>query len=474
MADVKPIFIRLSAETKDRLDDISKNSQRSVTKIVNRVLDYFVNSLNEGERRQIIEGVSSWAMAVGKSSSLVEGVEWASHALSTRQFGVGGEEHKWLWACEEYRRLAAQSEAERAQGTWKLAQYKLGFCCFNIGNILIDKAVAYRNQQLRENFCRLMVGADREKGYQYKDGIREDLAFLLNDLNLLNESDIKRRAAILYRYAHVFEELVRVGKDENIGIKLSGKQWQHYSQLLDKADWIVRAGFVFSRRYKYDNYGKVDGGGGGGWGKRSGPAVIVYNSACGWALRATLKVLGRMKNAESVTAVRAQLRAETSVVGGASVPAWSLWAWKEWREHLDDEIAKNDVENCARKALKELADLCEWYGARNEDVDEEYGNLPKSVALLFANADSDFYLLKKDSEFREKFEYIVGDEIPFEQAVGELCRHLENDIDTEHGKERRTIASSIEALDELTSGEVRKLDAWEGAVLPRALPTRRS
>jgi hypothetical protein len=60
-----------------------------------------------------------------KASEMLERMSWATHAFEKRHFA---------WAIEEYQRLS--EEAPRADGVFRLAQYKLGYCWAEIADQL--------------------------------------------------------------------------------------------------------------------------------------------------------------------------------------------------------------------------------------------------------------------------------------------------------------------------------------------------
>ena len=127
----KVLYVRVPARNKEDFDDIAKRHKQSASKLVNRLIEYLIKS-SVAQQQAIIGGRTAEEKAVDTISHLMMRQSWADHAFSHR---------RWTWACEEYMELARMSEDGAAPGTWRLAQYKLGYCWIEIGIELQSRAI---------------------------------------------------------------------------------------------------------------------------------------------------------------------------------------------------------------------------------------------------------------------------------------------------------------------------------------------
>lgn len=133
----KILYVRVPSAKKDALDDIARDENQSASKVVNRLIEYLVESTT-AQRQALLGGKTAEEGAVNIISHLMMRQSWADHAFNHK---------RWTWACEEYMHLARMSEEGNAPGTWRLAQYKLGYCWIEIGIDLQSKAIELRKDE---------------------------------------------------------------------------------------------------------------------------------------------------------------------------------------------------------------------------------------------------------------------------------------------------------------------------------------
>jgi hypothetical protein len=122
MAETDTIYVRVDAEEKQWLSERVKSEEGwSQNLVISQLLRHF-RSLPEQEQREIM--ASGGASIVSKAGTLMEREAWLQHAFGARF---------WVWALEEALKLAKDSEAFHAPGTWKFAQYRAAYCWLDIG-----------------------------------------------------------------------------------------------------------------------------------------------------------------------------------------------------------------------------------------------------------------------------------------------------------------------------------------------------
>ena len=132
----KVLYVRVPLDRKLALDAIARAEKQSASKVMNRLIDYLVESTT-AQRQAIIGGRTAEEGAVNTISHLMMRLSWADHAFNHR---------RWSWACEEYMDLARMSKESNAPGTWQFAQYKLGYCWLEMGIALQSKAIECRDE----------------------------------------------------------------------------------------------------------------------------------------------------------------------------------------------------------------------------------------------------------------------------------------------------------------------------------------
>lgn len=118
MAKVPTIYARVSQADKDFIKELIQKHSTSENYIIETLISYF-RELPKEDQREILEGSSG--STVRKAGELMERLAWAQHAFMHK---------RWGWALEEYRRL--EDESDRADGTWRFAQYKSGYCWLDL------------------------------------------------------------------------------------------------------------------------------------------------------------------------------------------------------------------------------------------------------------------------------------------------------------------------------------------------------
>lgn len=195
----KVLYIRVPVDIKQELDTIARQRAQPASKVVNRLVEYFVRS-TDAQREAILEGNEKGA--VNKISHLMMRQGWADHAFN---------QGRWTWACEEYLELATMSKGKEgnAPGTWRLAQYKLAYCWIEIGIDLQSKAVEYRNNVLQRGRAGSAGSAEKHKKKvaelfdAAEWSIRASIAFnqLYYEYEAREEGDVEYHAVVQYNIA---------------------------------------------------------------------------------------------------------------------------------------------------------------------------------------------------------------------------------------------------------------------------------
>lgn len=134
------IYLRVPASVKAKLDDLTPvhmGEGRRLSHLLNKVLLKFTDLDLTDQKTFLHSGdpaTSFDAASVHQS--------WAEHAFIKKH---------WEWACEEYLKVWEFSHRmpPRYRGTWKFAQFRLGYCWTEVAIALQNEAV-YERRQLSE------------------------------------------------------------------------------------------------------------------------------------------------------------------------------------------------------------------------------------------------------------------------------------------------------------------------------------
>lgn len=391
------LYVRMTEDLKKSVKAVLSGEGRNrgpitMNDLITGVLEYYLD-LSLEQQEQVIRGYGPDPQDVGvrKSSDLIRRVAWADHALFNKR--------RWFWACEEYMGLSRASSEAKAHGTLELAQYKLGYCWLTICGLLHEEAIRYRdswiaNQCLNfvKDHARATLGIDLDYGEDTRAGL----------LSLVAECEARNQAPDPAR-AFVF------GSTEDVA---------NFNALLDAADGAAGYGIAFN-----DGYENLVNEWPGGRLVDEHRPIVLYNSACAWAMRAAigmLRVVGRspVRAGDAI----AQVRAATML--GADAPSWAGWQWQPWRQAEGGREAEAAVAECAREAFRFL----------ERALPGEDGNLwrdagsPSDTSFLrvSAGSDPDLFFVRNDLKFRNRFQDLLqeGGKADWElmlDAYGRLC-----------------------------------------------------
>ena len=290
---------------------------------------------------------------MGKISEVVMRLTWAEHAFGLR---------RWTWACEEYTELAKLT-SKNAPDTWALTQYKLGYCWNMIGKDLLEEAINFRHEKL----------LDRAFELQFK--ISEKLNTLLDLPNREVRDNVE------------FPENRQLDANfSNAVVKLDDKESSRFVNLLEAADWSIRASIAFHERYYKEGPERGE--------RRC--ALIEYNNSCNWALRANLLMETEITEMTLAEIKKLSEEKEKHAVAAQHVQAVSNKRGKNIEER---------IEKFAREALNGLKSL------RREPT--SYTTPPvedPTFLVTAARRDPDFNVLQRHSKFKEEFKYYTSDD----------------------------------------------------------------
>jgi hypothetical protein len=227
---------------------------------------------------------------------------WADHAFSQK---------RWGWAIEEYMRLA--QESSQADGTWRLAQYKSGFCW-------IDEAIALRE------------------------------AAIVSDS--------------------------------------SSDSWNDY---YEAADWALCASISYGEKYSGDGIRKLKG-------NEGRHAVVLFNIACAWILRAQYYV---EHNLGPQSKIMENIKSFLNTGARTSLIEENLF--REWRKEFSSKrsaqraTVERHVDLFAEKAFEALRLMveCEF------PLDKTF------LVRLAQKGDSDFIFLRTDEKWSGEFTSLI-------------------------------------------------------------------
>ena len=299
----RTLYTRVSGEDKEFLTELARKDEKwSENYIINQLIKY-VRGLSSEEINEILTEQATGA--VGTASRLMEQQAWADHAFNQK---------RWGWATEEYKRLA--QESPQAQGSWRLAQYKLGFCW-------IEEAIALR------------------------------------------------RAAIL--------------SDSILD------SWNDY---YEAAGWALRASIAYGEKYSDHRKQKLGG-------KEGRHAVVLFNIACAWGLRAQYCVehnLGPQSQIMSNILKSFQNGIEAPRISPTETNLFQGWR-KEFSSKRSTQKAtvERQVDLFAEKAF----DALRLMGECAFPLDKTF------LVRLAQKDDSDLIFLRTDEKWSEKFTFLI-------------------------------------------------------------------
>ena len=124
------MYLRVPSEVKSDIEQLaeSRYGGRRFTTIVNDLLRYFLDIGNPALQDEIL-GYESTTL---RADATVRQA-WADHAFLRGH---------WEWACDEYLELAKMSD--ESSGTWRFAQFRLGYCWTEVALELKRRALVQR------------------------------------------------------------------------------------------------------------------------------------------------------------------------------------------------------------------------------------------------------------------------------------------------------------------------------------------
>ena len=132
------IYLRVPSSVKAELDDLTPvhmGEGRRLSHLLNKILLRFTD-LDLNDQRSFLQ--SAGPAASFDAASVHH--SWAEHAFIKKH---------WEWACAEYLKVweFSQRMPPRYRGTWKFAQFRLGYCWTEVAIALQNEAVYERKQK---------------------------------------------------------------------------------------------------------------------------------------------------------------------------------------------------------------------------------------------------------------------------------------------------------------------------------------